>query len=66
MSKDETDFWIDRFDVCYKIAKTKNVSLMLYWSLGLIFDMISSRDSLNYLVGQWIDSFRGMKDVEEK
>jgi hypothetical protein len=39
---------------------------MFYWSLGLIFDKMSSKDSLNNKVGRWIDSFKGMKDVEEK
>jgi len=32
---------------------------MLYWSLGLINDLMSSKDSLNHKVERWIESFKG-------
>jgi len=48
------------------LQKSENINLMLYWSLGIIFDKMSSKDSLNNKVGWWINSFKGMKDVEEK
>jgi len=44
MGKDETVFEVDRFDGCYRLAKLENVGQMLYWSLGLIYDLMSPND----------------------
>ena len=52
-------FWIDRFDVCILVAKQENISFMLYWSLGLVYDLMSSKDNLNHKVERWIESFKG-------